>query len=62
MKKFMQNIVFSLVVIYLLFWAGCTTTKETIYLQEIEVSGPINQPPIHLMDNSDYDVTISPKF
>lgn len=47
----------------LLLFISCTTIKQTLYLQEAEVTGPISQPPIHLTDSSDTpSVTFSPKF
>ena len=47
----------------LLLLISCTTTKQTLYLQEIEISGPINQAPIHLTDSIDTpSVIISPRF
>jgi len=53
----------------LLLLSGCktshipTTTVRTIYLQEAEVTGPINQPPIHLTDSIDASsITIIPRF
>lgn len=47
----------------LFFLSGCTTTKQTIYLQDIQVNGPINTPPVHLSDNdSTGSITISPRF
>jgi len=42
---------------------SCTTIKQTLYLQQAEVYGPISQPPIHLTDSSDTpSVTFSPKL
>ena len=47
----------------LLLFISCTTTNQTLYLQEIEISGPINQEPIHLTDSSATpSVTVSPRF
>lgn len=47
----------------LLLFISCTTTKQTLYLRQAEVTGPISQPPIHLTDSSDVpSVTFSPKF
>lgn len=47
----------------LFLFIGCTTTNQTLYLQQAEVNGPISQPPIHLTDSSDTpSVTFSPKF
>ena len=40
-----------------------TVETRTIYLQEIEVSGPLNESPIHLSDSADTpSITFSPKF
>ena len=60
MKSVLRVLIFniSIVLINLLF--GCSTV-QTLYLQEIAVSGPINQSPIHLTDKSkEPSVTISP--
>jgi len=47
----------------MLFFISCTTTKQTLYLQEIEIQGPINQSPIHLTDSIETpSVIISPRF
>jgi len=47
----------------MLFFISCTTTKQTLYLQEIEIQGPINQAPIHLTDSIETpSVIISPRF
>lgn len=40
---------------------GCTTV-QTLYLQDVEVTGPINQSPIHITDSSGTSVTISARF
>lgn len=55
----------SLVISFVLFFffTGCTTTKQTIYLQDVQVNGPINTPPIHLSDNDTAgSFTVSPRF
>ena len=40
-----------------------TTTVRTLNLQEAEVSGPINQPPIHITDSIDApSITVTPRF
>jgi len=59
------NINFIIIVAVLLY--GCTTQETvkttTIYLQEIELSGPINQSPIHISDSSETpSITFSPRF
>jgi hypothetical protein len=47
----------------LLLFISCTTTKQTLYLQQAEVTGPISQPPIHLTDSTDTpSVIFSPKL
>ena len=54
-------LLFSQLVILLMF-AGCTTT-QTLYVQNAEVWGPINQIPIHLTDSTETpSVTFSPWF
>jgi hypothetical protein len=46
-----------------LFVTGCGTTTQTIYLQDIEVEGPISQPPLHITNGQKAgSVTISPKI
>jgi hypothetical protein len=43
---------------------SCTpsTTVTKIYLQEVEVYGPINSSPVHITDSSETGVTISPRI
>ena len=63
MKKNLILIIFILVSGILFY--GCSSTVETttIYLQELEVTGPINQSPVHLTDSSESpSITFSPKF
>lgn len=43
----MKYIVVILSIAFALF-AGCTTLNQTLYLQDIEVSGPINNPPLNI--------------
>jgi len=59
------KLTYGLIIPLLLFVAGCKayypSTGELIYLQEIEVTGPLNQPPIHITDSSAFSVfTLSP--
>jgi hypothetical protein len=42
-----------------LFCGGCATVQQTIYLQNVEVNGPINNPPVFISDGSN-KITISP--
>ena len=44
----------------LLLW-GCGDVHETIYLQDVEINGPINHPPIFVTDNNS-GIRISPWF
>lgn len=47
----------------LILLGGCTTVTQTIYVQDVKVDGPINQPPVHVTDNNhNTSITISPKF
>ncbi len=49
--------------ILIILLGGCTTVTQTIYVQNVKVDGPINQPPIHVTDkNQNESITISPKF
>jgi hypothetical protein len=51
----------SLITLFLL--TNCTTVKDTLYLREAEVSGPIMPAPIHLTDSINTpSFTISPRF
>lgn len=48
--------------IFMLTFFGCTTV-QTLYLQDVEVNGPINQSPIHITDSTETpSVTISVRF
>ena len=47
----------------LLLFSGCVTVKETLYLRQADVTGPIVPSPIHLTDSVDTPaVTFSPRF
>ena len=62
MKKII--ILISLINIIYFVLNGCSpsTTITKIYLQEVEVSGPINSSPVHITDSSATGVTISPRI
>lgn len=46
----------------MLIFFSCTTV-QTLYLQDVEVTGPINQSPIHITDSTDTpSVTVSMRF
>jgi hypothetical protein len=56
-----------LVLLKLLFsvfvFTSCTTVKETIYLQDVTASGPINTPPVRITKNkTEGQVTVSPRI
>ncbi len=42
--------------------AGCSSVTQTIYLQNVDVSGPLNQPPIEVMSHPGSTFTISPRL
>lgn len=62
------KLVYVLIILSIIEFAGCehlrpSQTSETLYLQEIEVFGPINQPPVHLTDSSTiYSFTLTPRI
>ncbi|QQS36672.1 MAG: hypothetical protein IPM56_01570 [Ignavibacteriales bacterium] len=60
-----QKVVLSAIIFVLyalILFSGCTSTEQVIYLQDIKVTGPVNVPPVHLMqDGEDASVTISPR-
>jgi hypothetical protein len=31
---------------------GCTTTEYTLYLQDVNIKGPVSQPPVHITNNN----------
>jgi hypothetical protein len=42
---------------------GCATITEEVYLQEVDVAGPINHPPIHITSGKEKSsITVSPKI
>ena len=60
-KQGILTIIMTLSSIYL--FHGCGNIEQTIYLQDVHVSGPINQPPLHLTVKSDSNkITLSPKI
>ncbi len=45
-----------------LFLTGCAIVKQSVYLQNVEVDGPINQPPLHITGGQQkHTITFSPK-
>ena len=63
LKYYMATLILSGMII-----TGCSVGNETIktttiYLQEIEIDGPINQSPIHFTDSTETpSITFSPRF
>jgi hypothetical protein len=46
-----------------IFITGCGTVQDTIYLQQVEVTTPLNIPPLNLSSTANEGkVTVSPKF
>ncbi len=45
-----------------LLLCGCYTVEQTIYLQDVKVSGPLNQPPLQVTTQNKSQITITPKF
>ena len=60
MKK---DLIVLFVLIMSLVFFSCTTIQETIYLQDVEVNGPMNPPPIKITkDKTAGSITISPRL
>ncbi|MDT3695999.1 MAG: hypothetical protein ROY99_06360 [Ignavibacterium sp.] len=60
MKNIIKNFIFLL--FFTVFLIGCSTV-ERLYLQDVEVTGPINQSPIHISDSTDTpSVSFSMRF
>ena len=62
MKKIMIS--FGWLTLFLFTFISCTpsTTVTKIYLQEVEVYGPINSSPVHITDSTKTGITISPRI
>ena len=45
-----------------IFLCGCFTVEQTIYLQDVNVSGPVNQPPLQVTTQNKTAITISPRI
>lgn len=50
------------VIIFSLLLCGCYTVEQTIYLQDVNVSGPLNQPPLEVTTQNKSAITITPRF
>lgn len=58
-RYFSSSVVFFLMIAVM----GCTTVKDTLYLRQAEVTGPITPAPMHLTDSIvTPSFTISPRF
>ena len=44
------------------FLSSCTTVTDSLYVQDVNVKGPINQPPIRIAGRDSTTFIISPKF
>ena len=62
MKKILISIGLLSLFFFSLISCSPSTTVTKIYLQEVEVSGPMNSSPIHITDSSGTGVTISPRI
>jgi len=51
-------------ILFFFTFFGCvpSTTVTRIYLQEVEVHGPMNSSPVHITDSSQTSITISPRI
>lgn len=52
----------SIAVSLVFFLNSCTSITDTLYVQDVKVKGPINQPPIRVTGKDSTLFTISPKF
>lgn len=62
MKKTMVSIGVLSLVLFVLISCAPSTTVTKIYLQEVEVYGPINTSPVHITDSSEASITLSPRI
>lgn len=64
MKKIIKLFAYAVLMVTTFILVSCSpsTTITKIYLQDIEISGPINQAPIHITDSTKSRVTISPRI
>jgi hypothetical protein len=53
---------FFIVIFLSLLLTNCTTVKETIYLQGIEVNSPVSPTPINITDKENKTLILSPRF
>ncbi len=43
--------------------SGCVTVKDTVYLESLSVTAPVEQPPVHItMNPKEGQVTVTPRF
>lgn len=53
----------SLLILSSLYVTGCTIIKQSVFLQDVNVDGPINQPPLHITSGQKkHSITFSPKI
>ena len=59
----MKKYLFPALLIISVILTGCTTITQTTYLQNVEITGPINPPPIKVIDGQKAgDITLSTSF
>jgi hypothetical protein len=62
-KKSCFNCIKILTIVSITFFlSSCTTITDSLYVQDVNVKGPINQPPIRISGKDSTTFTISPKF
>ena len=64
MKNAFTHSIYPLLIVITFVAVACspTSTVTKIYLQDIEVFGPISQLPVHIADSTESGITISPRF
>ena len=60
LTKFYLKLTIAISILFSL--SSCTTITDTLYVQDVNVKGPINQPPIRVTGKDSSSFTISPKF
>jgi hypothetical protein len=62
-KKYFQAQIRLLIPLAVVAINGCTTVRETVYLNSLDVSGPIEQPPIHISNKvKAREIHLTPRF
>lgn len=61
-KPFMKIRLLLFPLALIIFLSSCTTIKDTIYVQDVNVKGLVTQPPLNITVKDTASFTISPKF